>query len=91
LIQSRIEGVALSVAWPYLSVAQKTSFKEQTREIANALLSLKGTRQYVFPDPDPVVHKGIPKEEYDTLFSGGDILLGFAHNDLQAIKHYCQR
>ena len=83
LIQSRIEGVALAVAWPYLSVAEKTSFKEQARQIATALATIQRPPQYVFPDPNPLVNKQIHQDEFDLLFSGGDMPLGFAHNDLQ--------
>jgi hypothetical protein len=83
LIQSRIEGVALCVAWPYLSYAQKSSFKQQTQKIATALLTLKGAPQYVVPDPNPIANRGICQDEYDILFTGGDSELGFSHNDLQ--------
>ena len=85
LIQSRIEGVGLNVAWPYLSASQKQSFKSQTRHIVSALSTLKGPLQYVFPDEDPVKNKGITPAEYQILFRGraGDDKLGFNHNDLQ--------
>ena len=83
LIQSRIEGVALTVAWPYLSFAEKISFKEQALKIATALSTIQRPCQYVFPDPNPVTNKQITQEEVDLLFSGSDVPLGFAHNDLQ--------
>jgi Phosphotransferase enzyme family len=83
LIQSRIEGVALAVAWPYLSVVAKASFKEQARQIATALSKIQRPPQYVFPDPEPIVNKRIQTEEFDILFSGDDKPLGFSHNDLQ--------
>ena len=92
LIQSRIEGVALSVAWQYLSLEQKRLIKDQTRDIVKALFTLKKSLSYVFPDPDPVTNKGIPQAEYEILWHLQDDensdcdsreVLGFAHNDLQ--------
>jgi hypothetical protein len=73
----------LCVAWPYLSSAQKSSFKEQAQKIAAALMTLKGARQYIVPDSNPIENRGICQEEYDILFSGNDSELGFSHNDLQ--------
>src|SRR5438045_4972909 len=83
MIHSRVEGVALCVAWPYLSRARKSSFKEQAKEIVSALLTIKKSPQYVVPDPDPVTNKAISHEEYDILFCEGNSELGFSHNDLQ--------
>ena len=83
MIQSRIEGVALEVAWPYLSAVEKTAFKDQARRIADSLSIFQRTPQYVFPDPDPVANKHIQKDEFAILFSGEDTPLGFAHNDLK--------
>lgn len=41
LFQERIPGVALTVAWPYLSQAQKDSFKAQARDILRQLHTIK--------------------------------------------------
>ncbi|KAL2871634.1 aminoglycoside phosphotransferase family protein [Aspergillus lucknowensis] len=41
LIQERLPGVALSVAWPYLSQSQKQSFKEQAQAILRQLHTIK--------------------------------------------------
>lgn len=73
------------MAWPYLTFAQKWSFKIQARQIVKALLTLKGRQQYVVVDPHPVRNKGIPQAEEDILLSGSadETELGFAHNDLQ--------
>ena len=83
MIHSRVEGVALCVAWPYLLRARKSSFKEQAKEIVSALLTIKKAPQYVVPDPDPVTNKAISQEEYDILFCEGNSELGFSHNELQ--------
>jgi hypothetical protein len=91
LIQSRIEGVALTVAWPYLSVAEKTSFKEQARQIATALSTIQEPSQYIFPDLKPVVNKQIQQDEVDLLFSGGNMPLGFAHKWLTTVQYYRER
>ncbi|GAO13080.1 uncharacterized protein UV8b_03455 [Ustilaginoidea virens] len=57
LIQERLPGMGLTVAEPYLSDAQKQSFKEQAREILRQLHTVKApsgrqTRQHIVPDPD---------------------------------------
>jgi len=85
LIQSRIEGVALAVAWRYLDNEAKLSFKRQARDIIILLSSLKGSPQYVYPDQNPTVNKRISQEEVDILFPKNDVRteLGFVHNDLQ--------
>jgi len=85
IMQSRIEGVALAVAWPYLTLTQKNSFKNQARQIVQMFRTLKGPPQYVVVDNDPVVNKGITQQEADILFppTPSDLELGFSHNDLQ--------
>lgn len=72
------------MAWAYLTIAQKQSFKTQARQIIKALLTLKGPHQYVMVDPNPARKKGISQEEEDILLSGStdETELGFAHNDL---------
>ncbi|KAJ6008673.1 hypothetical protein N7522_003689 [Penicillium canescens] len=89
LIQERLPGVALTVAWPYLSQAQKESFKQQAREILQQLHSIKPTdrcqtRSYVVPDPNIRNNGRIQPLEWDVLFSDAntDPDMSFMHNDL---------
>ncbi|KAL9114265.1 MAG: hypothetical protein Q9227_001687 [Pyrenula ochraceoflavens] len=88
LVQERIPGVALAVAWQYLSQAQKASFKRQARIILRRLQNLKLSpsdkyRTYIAPDPEPIRHRGIQEMERDIIFAAGndDSGLGFMHND----------
>jgi COMPASS component SPP1 len=96
-VQERIPGVALAVAWQYLSLSQKLSFKQQAREVLRKLRTVTppremGRRSYVVPDPDPVTHRGIQVLERDILFGeeeeeeeeendNRDVDLGLMHND----------
>ncbi|KAI3390434.1 hypothetical protein diail_9656 [Diaporthe ilicicola] len=89
LVQERIAGVGLNVAWQYISPDQKTSFKEQARKM---LQKLKAANQpqdvhhrcYVVPDPDPVDHRGIQELEKDIIFGKDNTNpdLSFMHNDV---------
>lgn len=95
LVQERVAGVGLNVAWQYISQPAKDSFKQQARDILQQMRKIQppspsqevttttGRRSYVFPDPDPVEHKGIQQLESDIIFSesntDGD--LSFMHND----------
>jgi len=96
LIQERIPGVGLNVAWQYLSLNQKASFKDQARKILQQLHSIKPPESkdpkrvhpsYLVPDPDPVDHRGIQPLEQDILFSNENVEtdmdegFGFMHND----------
>ncbi|KAI9827432.1 MAG: hypothetical protein M1819_006973 [Sarea resinae] len=88
LIQSRIPGVILEVAWDYLSSEQKASFKGQSRQLLlqmNAIKSPFSKPSYVEPDNDPVKHRHLRDLEYRLLFgpseSGLDEDLGLMHND----------
>ena len=88
LIQERIEGVGLNVAWPYLTQDQKSSFKQQARQIVHALFTLTGPPGYLFPDSSGHTphERGVTQQELGILFPAGvsdEDLLGFAHNDLQ--------
>ena len=87
LVQQRIAGVGLNIAWPYLSSAQKQSFKGQTRKIMLKLLTItdydRSTPSYVVEDDDPCKHRGIQERERRILFDGqASDDLGLAHNDL---------
>ncbi|GME22879.1 Aminoglycoside phosphotransferase [Neofusicoccum parvum] len=67
LIQQRLPGVSLEVAWPYLSPAQKTSFKAQARAFLTALLAVgpspSGKRQYVVDDYNAIWARALTPRE----------------------------
>ncbi|KAJ6167938.1 hypothetical protein N7497_000781 [Penicillium chrysogenum] len=77
-VQERLPGVALTVAWPYLSQSQKESFKQQAREILRQLHSIKPTDV-----GQARSHVPYPPLEGDIIFSSTntDPDLGFMHND----------
>ncbi|CAG7938409.1 unnamed protein product [Penicillium nalgiovense] len=86
LVQEMLPGVALAVAWPYLSQTQKESFKQQARAILRQLHSIKPTdrgqiRCHVVPDPGTLTR--IHPLEGDILFSDSntDPDMSFMHND----------
>lgn len=88
LVQERIAGVGLNIAWQYISAAQKQLFKEEARDILRSLSkvtppSSSTTRSYVVEDVDPKAHRGIQELEYDIIFSedNRDSDLSFMHND----------
>ncbi|KAI1411209.1 hypothetical protein F5Y13DRAFT_165947 [Hypoxylon sp. FL1857] len=90
LVQSRIPGVTLNVAWPYLTQAEKASFKQQARTLIKKLDQLKQPQSmgatapsYALPAANPVSW-ACEEVEYDMLFGkiDGEGKLGFAHNDL---------
>ncbi|KAF2759057.1 hypothetical protein EJ05DRAFT_499482 [Pseudovirgaria hyperparasitica] len=88
-VQERIPGVGLNVAWQYISQRQKTSFKQQAREILQRLRTITPTvetsrRSYVIPDPDPVEHRGIQELEREIIFAedNKDSDLSLMHNDV---------
>ncbi|KAF4439483.1 putative phd transcription factor protein [Fusarium austroafricanum] len=88
LVQERIAGVGLNIAWQYISAAQKQRFKEEARSILRNLTKIQPpssstTRSYIVEDADPQVHRGIQELEYDIIFgeSNRDLDLSFMHND----------
>ncbi|KAH9983848.1 kinase-like domain-containing protein [Xylariaceae sp. FL0662B] len=88
LIQERLPGVGLNVAWPYLSQGQKESFKQQAREILRQLHTVKPTggrraRCHVVPDPNILTNGRVHPLEGDILFSDTNIDpdKSFMHND----------
>jgi COMPASS component SPP1 len=88
IVQSRIPGVSLEVAWPYLTQQQKESFKEQVRNIAQRIHSIKGdgsTPSYLVEGGDPRERHRLHQTEYDILFGadqGADHDLALVHNNL---------
>ncbi|PON23448.1 hypothetical protein TGAM01_v207682 [Trichoderma gamsii] len=92
IVQERIPGVALNVAWPYLSPTQKASFKTQTRKMILELSTVKPPSTvleptYLVSDSNPMVNRDISSVEGATLFSDRSERdsreLNFMHNDLQ--------
>ncbi|KAI1262694.1 hypothetical protein F5Y18DRAFT_397021 [Xylariaceae sp. FL1019] len=88
LVQERIAGVGLNIAWQYISAAQKQAFKEEARSNLRRLSEVKPpssstTRSYIVDDADPKAHRGIQELEYDIIFSedNHDTDLSFMHND----------
>ncbi|KAI0379780.1 kinase-like domain-containing protein [Hypomontagnella monticulosa] len=88
LIQERLPGVGMNVAWPYLSQGQRESFKQQAREVLRQLHSVKPTngrhvRGHVVQDPNILTNGRINPLEGDILFSdtNTDSDLSFMHND----------
>ncbi|KAM5484223.1 hypothetical protein MaudMau93_005940 [Microsporum audouinii] len=86
LVQSRIPGVGLNIAWQYLEADKKASFKEQARDFLRLLNAQKSPfcgPSYVVPDSEPTAHRGIQEKEADILFQNPDTSdLGLMHNDL---------
>lgn len=87
LVQERLPGVALSVAWPYLSQDQKQSFKGQAREILRQLHTIKPntpSRSHIVHDPNILSNGRLNPLEGEILFSDGnnDPDMSFMHNDL---------
>jgi Phosphotransferase enzyme family len=94
LVQSRISGVGLNVAWPYLSAKQKASFKDQSRDILRKLNAIRPPPEmkepsYIVPDSNPVANRDIDPGEYEILFNNPKgsqasiSTLSLMHNDLQ--------
>lgn len=88
LVQERLPGVGLTVAWPYLSLGQKELFKQQARRILRQLHAIKPTegrqaRSHVVQDPNVLSNGRIQALEGDILFSNtnADPDRGFMHND----------
>ncbi|RJE20423.1 Phosphotransferase enzyme family [Aspergillus sclerotialis] len=88
LVQERLPGVTLGVAWPYLSRSQKDSFKEQAREILRQLHRIKPSdryqyRSHIVQDPEILSNGRINPLERDIIFSETNIDpdMSFMHND----------
>ncbi|OJD12988.1 hypothetical protein AJ78_06503 [Emergomyces pasteurianus Ep9510] len=88
LVQSRIPGVSLEVAWPYLTRHQKENFKRQARNIIQRIDSVKDSRNspsYVVKGNKPKEEHRLPQIEYDILFgsaSASDQNLAFTNNNM---------
>ncbi|KAF2453257.1 kinase-like domain-containing protein [Lineolata rhizophorae] len=76
LVQSRIPGVTLNVAWPYLNSTQKASFKTQARRLLrlwHGIPSPFARPSYIVPDSDPVRHRNITELERSILFGDASV------------------
>ncbi|KAI2617024.1 kinase-like domain-containing protein [Hypomontagnella submonticulosa] len=89
LVQERLPGVGMNVAWPYLSQDQRESFKQQAGNILRQLHTIKPpdrrrTRKHVVQDPSILTNGRINPLEAVILFSDTNIDsdLSFMHNDL---------
>lgn len=88
LVQERLPGVGLNVAWLYLSQVQKESFKQQARGILRQLHTIKPAdrhlaRCHVVQDPNISTNGRIHPLERDILFSNTNIDpdISLMHND----------
>ncbi|KAE8154360.1 hypothetical protein BDV25DRAFT_136056 [Aspergillus avenaceus] len=89
LIQERIPGVTLGVAWPYLSQHQKESFKNQARDILRRLYDVKPKdvnrpHTHIVHDPNILTNGRMGSLEVEIIFADArhGTTVGFAHNDL---------
>ncbi|PTB81774.1 kinase-like protein [Trichoderma longibrachiatum ATCC 18648] len=88
LVQERLPGVSLEVAWPYLSEDQKASFKIQARMMLRQMHAIKAPssrrmQDHIVPDPSILTNGRLNPQEAQILFSANlDQDLGFMHNDL---------
>ncbi|OAX79446.1 hypothetical protein ACJ72_06237 [Emergomyces africanus] len=88
LVQSRIPGVSLEVAWPYLTRHQKENFKRQARNIIQRIDGAKDGRSspsYVVKGSKPKEEHRLQQIEYDILFgsaSASDQNLAFTNNNM---------
>ncbi|KAI0109468.1 kinase-like domain-containing protein [Nemania sp. FL0031] len=88
LVQERLPGVSLNVAFPYLSEGQRLAFKQQAREILRKLHTMKPNseqqgRSHVVQDPNILDNGRIGALEKDILFSDTytDPDMSLMHND----------
>ncbi len=88
LVQERLAGVGLNVAFPYLSEGQKTAFKQQAREILRKLHTIKPDggqrgRFHIVQDPNILDNGRIGPLERDILFSDANVDpdTSLMHND----------
>lgn len=87
LVQSRIPGVSLEVAWPYLSVYQREAFKQQARNIAQRIHGIRNENKepsYVVANLNSEKQRS-QEADYQRLFDfdhSSDDEYSLAHNDL---------
>lgn len=94
LVQQRLPGVILNVAWPYLSQSRKEAFKQQARTILRQIHTIEPPesvagkcRSFVVQDPNILggsSRSRIEALEAEILFSDAstdDQDMNFMHND----------
>ncbi|KAK2743669.1 hypothetical protein FQN57_004778 [Myotisia sp. PD_48] len=82
MVQSRIPGISLEVAWPNLTTEQKISFKEQARDIIKRSFR---ARPEDTTRPQPFIPRSLEKSFVPPVKDLLDILdtdLVIAHNDM---------
>lgn len=88
LFQSRIPGVSLKVAWPYLTTQQKRDFKDQARAILLRMRKWKIPDKLTKPQFVSLVDKwgserDMTREGQDCLFDRPGKQLFVCHNDMR--------
>ncbi|KAK2757096.1 hypothetical protein FQN54_005065 [Arachnomyces sp. PD_36] len=95
LVQSRIPGVTLEAAWPYLSAEQKEDFKQQTRRILKRFVSISPPSSEGITEPAYIYadcanarrQRRFGQLEYDLLLMDDNSDdFSFMHNDLVPSK-----
>ena len=84
IVQERIPGVGLDVAWPYLSLEQKKSFKKQARNVLRQLCTVEESgRGHMVKDPNIETNGRISSLEREIMSSDSfdDLDTSFMHND----------
>ncbi|GAM39233.1 hypothetical protein TCE0_034r10606 [Talaromyces pinophilus] len=87
VVETRIPGVSLEVAWIYLSTSEKESFKVQCQRILQRLTAIDdhaATPSYVCEGLNGVPQPDVADVEHDILFAPReeDEVLCLTHNDM---------
>lgn len=87
VVETRIPGVSLEVAWNYLTTSEKNSFKAQCRRILQRLTAIDDhfvTPSYAFEGLNGVPQPDVADVEQDILFAprDEDEVLCLTHNDM---------
>ena len=86
MIQERIAGVALNVAWQYLAQSEKRNFRAQARRLIHSMTARRSrpSPSFVDEDPVPIQARGLDIEEANILFKPWNEATppGFVHNNL---------
>ena len=87
LIQERIEGVTLDVAWQYITGQRKYAYRRIIRNIIKAMYAHSDSGQYPLPSYVVAcpVNRGVSREELEILhkWDSTDGSPGFAHNNMK--------
>jgi COMPASS component SPP1 len=87
VVETRIPGVSLEVAWNYLSESLKQDFKRQCQRVLQRLATVDEfplAPSYMCRDLNTIAQPDVPDVERDILFAPreGDEELCFVHNDM---------